>query len=212
LESPLSEGQHRLLTAAFGRGAEDASRVLARWLGRSVRLEVSAVEQLSMEEASEVLGPGETLVAVCAMEIRGALDGLLLLVVEERSGLALVDMLLGQSPGLTTEWGELEQSAAKETANIVGCAYLNSLAARLPTSSAEQGALRPGPPSFRVEFAASLLEFVLMDQAMSRDRLILIKSRFTTEGASLDWFLLFVPGASAFGGLLAGLASPEIEH
>jgi chemotaxis protein CheC len=212
LELPLSEGQRRLLAATFGRGAEEASLALARWLGRPVRLEVSAVEQLSLEEASVVLGPGETLVAACAMEMRGPLDGQLLLVFEDRYGLALVDMLLGQPPGTTTEWGELEQSAAKETANIVGCAYLNSLAAHLPTSEAEPGALRPGPPSFRVEFAASLLEFVLIDQAMARDRLLLIKSRFTAEGTALDWFLIFVPGASAFGGLLADLASPQIEH
>jgi chemotaxis protein CheC len=211
LESPLTKGQRRLLTAAFGRGAEDASLALARWLGRPVHLEVSAVEQLSLDEASEVLGPGETLVAACAMEMRGALDGQLLLVFEDRSGLALVDMLLGQAPGTSTEWGEFEQSAAKETANIVGCSYLNSLAARLPTTVGESGALVPGPPSFRVEFAASLLEFVLMDQAMARDRLLLIKSRFTAEGAALDWSLLFVPGALAFGGLLAGLASPDAE-
>jgi chemotaxis protein CheC len=212
LESRLSEGHRLLLTVAFDRGAEDASLALARWLSRPVRLEVSAVEQVSLEEASEVLGPGETLVVACAMEMHGALDGQLLLVFEERSGLALVDMLLGQAPGTTTEWGELEQSAAKETANIVGCAYLNSLAAHLPTVDAEPGALVPGPPSFHVEFAASLLEFVLMDQAITGDRLLLFKSRFTAEQAALDWSLLFVPGASAFGGLLASLASPEVEH
>ena len=33
-------------------------------------------------------------------------------------------------------WGELEQSAAKETTNIVGCAYVNALAAHLPARAA----------------------------------------------------------------------------
>jgi chemotaxis protein CheC len=186
--------------------------VLSRWLSRPVHLDVSVVEQVSLEEASEVLGPGETLLAACEMEMHGTLDGNLLFVFEERSGLALADMLLGQAPGTTTAWGELEQSAAMETANLVGCAYLNSLAAHLPIIDAKPASLVPGPPSFRVEFAASLLEFVLMEQAITGDRLLLVKNRFTAERAALDWSLLFVPGASAFGGLLAGLASSEVEH
>ena len=70
-----------------------------------------------------------------------------------------------------TTWGELEQSAANETANIVGCAYLNSLAAQLPRSAGSRPTptrpILPSPPSFRHEFAGSLLEFALMDQAIS---------------------------------------------
>jgi chemotaxis protein CheC len=205
LEIPLSDGHRRLLLAILERGAEDASHALSRWLGRPVRLEISSVEEVPLEEATEILGPGETLVASCAMALRGGLDGLLLLVFEDRSGLALVDMLLGQPAGTTETWGELEQSAAKETANIVGCAYLNSLAAHLPADAADRGQLAPGPPIFRHEFAASLLEFALMDQASVSDRLLLINSRFTAEAAELDWSLLFIPGSHSLGGLLSAL-------
>ena len=41
--------------------------------------------------------------------------------------------------GTATEWGELEQSAAMETTNIVGCAYLNALAAHLPGKMSRGG-------------------------------------------------------------------------
>jgi chemotaxis protein CheC len=197
LELPLPEDREKLLKAIFARGAEDASRALSHWLGSHVRLVVNAVEEVDLAEASELLGPGDALVAACAMELSGGLTGQILLVFEDRSGLALVDLLLQQPLGTTTEWGELAQSAARETANIVGCAYLNSLAAHLPGLAGGETPLVPGPPSFRHEFAASLLEFALMDQAIASDRLLLINSQFSTEQAVLDWSLLFVPGVES---------------
>ena len=56
------------------------------------------------------------------MGLSGPLGGQILLVFEDRAGLALADLLLHQPVGTTTEWTELERSAAQETTNIVGCA------------------------------------------------------------------------------------------
>lgn len=209
MEPTLSDSQARLLAAIFGRGAGDASEALSRWLGRPVRVAVDAVDQVDLAEASEILGPGDTLVAACPMELTGALTGQVILVFEDRSGLATVDLLLGQPIGTTASWGELEQSAAKETANIVGCAYLNSLAAHLPALAAgpagATASLLPGPPGFRHEFAASLLQFALMDQAALGDRLLVINTTFSTEEARLDWSLLFVPSGASLAILRASL-------
>jgi chemotaxis protein CheC len=209
LELTLSDRQKRLLAAIFGRGAGDASLALSRWLGRPVQVTVGAVEQVDLADASEVLGPGDTLVAACPMELTGVLTGQLILVFEDRSGLATVDLLLHQPVGTTSVWGELEQSAARETANIVGCAYLNSLAGHLPALTGETGShtasLLPGPPGFRHEFAASLLEFALMDQATSSDHLLVINSTFSIDDARLDWSLLFIPSGASLETLQASL-------
>lgn len=211
METHLTETQRRFLATIFERGAENATQALSGWLGRPVRLAVSAVRQVDMEEAPEVLGPADALVAACAMEVRGPLDGLLILVFEDRAGLALVDLLLHQPLGTTTTWGEMEQSAARETANIVGCSYLNSLAAHLPSITGRSAAaaapdtFTPGPPGFRHEFAASLLEFALMDQAAESDRLLLIDTQFLADETRLEWTLLLVPSAGALATLAAAL-------
>src|SRR5947209_14296995 len=162
----LTDAHRRLLRMIFDRGAEGASLALSKWLGREVRLAVSDVEVTELERAGELLGPPEALVAACVMGLTGRLTGSLLLVFEDRAGLALVDVLLHQPLGTTTAWGELEQSAARETTNIVGCAYVNALAAHLPGLSGGTGApgpeaddseLVPTPPTFFHEFAGSLL-------------------------------------------------------
>jgi chemotaxis protein CheC len=216
----LSKLQCRLLWMIFERGAESASQALSKWLGEEVRLTISEVEQVDLTEAAEVLGPPETLVAGCSMGLSGPLSGQILLVFEERAGLALVDLLTHQPIGTTTEWGELEQSAAQETTNIVGCAYLNALAAHLPakmsrggavTSAASGEELVPTPPTFLREFAGSLLEFALMEQAMEFDQVLLVHTAFAAgrQELNLNWTLLLIPDRASLRALSAGLTELE---
>jgi chemotaxis protein CheC len=214
----LSDPQRRLLRMTFERGAHAASRALSKWLGQEVHLAVSEVELVELTEVADLLGPADSLVAACTMGLTGQLSGLLLLIFEDSSGLALVDLLLGQPLGTTNVWSALEISAAKETTNIVGCAYLNELATHLPTrlsiegrekSSSRTGGteLVPTPPTFVHEFAGSLLQFALMDQVGELDEVMLIHSRFGTAQSALNlqWTLLFIPGRTSLHDLLEAL-------
>jgi chemotaxis protein CheC len=203
----------RMLRAIFERGAESASQALSKWLGADVRLTVSAVDRVELAAAADVLGPPEALVAACAMGLGGPLGGRMILVFQDRSGLALVDLLLNQPVGTTTAWGDVERSAAMETTNIVGCAYLNALAAHLPSGLKADGAagaeLTPSPPVFFHEFAGSLLEFALMDQAVELDEVLLVRSAFSASRADLDldWTLLVVPDRRSLQALTTSLSS-----
>jgi len=211
--STLTDQARRRLSSIFERGAEDASAALSKWLDQPATIRTCEVDEVDIAEAAELLGPADELVAACSMELLGRITGSLLLVFEDRSGLALADLLLRQPAGTAKSWGELEQSAANETANIVGCAYLNSLAAHLPRSDGDladadaDATILPSPPSFRHEFAGSLLEFALMDQALELDRLILIKTRFEAEERKLDWSLLLVPSSESLGWLASALSA-----
>jgi chemotaxis protein CheC len=183
---------------------------------------VNEVELVELEQATELLGPAELLVTACAMGLTGRLTGLILLIFEDLAGFGLVDLLLHQPVGTTKTWGDLEQSAAKETINIVGCAYVNALAAHLPgivSSRSEQvekppvggGDLVPTPPVFVQEFAGSLLQFALMEQAIELDQLLLIHSQFggARQGLNLNWTLLFIPSRESLQMLAASLAQLE---
>jgi chemotaxis protein CheC len=213
----LSGSQCRLLWIIFERGAESASQALSKWIGQEVRLSISEVELVELAQAAEVLGPPETLVAACAMGLTGPLGGQILLVFEDRSGLALVDLLLHQPIGTSTSWGELERSAAQETTNIVGCTYLNALGAHLPTGmgrrdigggGAAAEALIPTPPCFLQDFAGSLLESALMEQALELDEVLLVQSTFDSsqQDLKLNWTLLFIPDRASLRALAAALS------
>jgi chemotaxis protein CheC len=213
----LTDVQRHLLRMIFDRGAEGASLALSKWLGHEVHLTVSEVELVELDQAGQLLGPAEALVAACSMGLTGRLTGWILLVFEDCAGLALVDMLLQQPLGTTTSWGEIEQSAAKETTNILGCAYANALAAHLPATPwhtvavGDAGELVPTPPTFFHEFAGSLLEFVLMEQAVELDQVLLIRSEFKVNRreSNLNWTLLFIPTRDSLHLLVASLLQLE---
>jgi chemotaxis protein CheC len=193
----LSEQQLADLTMLFRHGSDDASVALSRWLGRPARISVEQIEQIPLSEATAVLGDTDGPVCFCAMALEGRLTGELVLAFDDASGLALADLLLERPVGTATEWGEVEQSAALETANIIGCAYLNALARSFRETDSEAPDLLPSPPRFVRDFAESLMEFALMNQAIDSDVVFLTRTAFHIEQTPVDCNLLFVPDAAS---------------
>ena len=200
-ENALTERQLETLGRALHSGAGEASEALGRWIGKPTSIQFDGVQQLPLPEASGVLGEGDELVCFCVAEMRGRLAGQIALAFDDTSGLALADLLLNQPRGTAAEWGEMETSAALETANIMGCAYLNSLARTLPVEDDKTSELLPSPPSFRRDFAQSLIEFALMDQMVVSTQVLLARVEFHIDGEPVDWTVLLVPDAESMSNL-----------
>ena len=194
-QTPLSERQLEQLYAVIDRGAQQASSALTTWIGRPSLIRVESLDQLPLNEATTVLGESEDPVCFCAMSVTGWLCGQLILAFDDASGLALANLVLHNSAREpeSGEWGEVEQSAAMETANILGCAFLNALASHSAEFIDTEGELIPSPPCFNRDFAESLLQFALMGQAAEHSTVFLTRTRFEVEDTPLNWTLLFVP-------------------
>ena len=179
--------------ALFARAADQASTALSKWLGRPTRITIRDVRSVPLEHAVSLLGPVDMPLVACAMRIAGAVDGVLMLACDDTSGLALADLLLGHAAGVGRDWGDLETSALVETANIIGCAYLNALA-----ESAADGAetLLPSPPWFARDYAGAIMETAVLPQAMLADEVFLTHTDFTIEDAPITCSLLLVPVAA----------------
>jgi chemotaxis protein CheC len=203
----LDAKQWAALEASFHRGAAEASQSLAKWIGKPSLIELDSLEQLPLEEATGLLAAGDDPICFCAAEMNGLLTGEMILAFDDACGLVLADMLLDRPAGTTGEWDELATSAALETANILCCAYLNSLSESFARAG-EAAELLPSPPKFRREFAESLLEFALMGQAIARDEVVLARTRFEIDATRVNWTLLFVPDAPSLA-LLPELLESE---
>ena len=179
------------LTAALPPAIQHASQAFSVWLDRPATISVDRVERLSLPDAADAWGEATDLVCCLTVEFTGSLTGCMLIAFDSPSGLMLADLLLQQPVGTASEWGELEISAALETANIVCCACLNALAERLPTSAS--GPLLPQPPEFRQDFAASLLQAALMNQASHRDELIIAHAQFAIDNEAINGHLIVLP-------------------
>lgn len=179
-------------TDLFHRAADEASTALSKWLGRRTRISIRDVRGLPLEEAVGVLGAGDMPLVACAMRISGAVDGVLVMACDDEAGLALADLLLGRDAGSSQEWGEIETSAAVETANIIGCAYLNAMA---EGDRGGHDTLLPSPPWFVRDYAAAVMEAIVMPQAMVANEVFLTHTDFVIEDSPITCSLLFVPEA-----------------
>lgn len=193
----LDDRQLRALTIVLRHGEDEASAALSKWLGRPASISVEQVQQLPLADTTAVLGPPDAPIGSCAMAVYGPITGQLVLAFDDASGLALADMLLGKAVGSSTTWGELEQSAALETTNIIGCAYLNALVHFFRAGAGAAPELVPSPPKFTRDFAAAILQFAMMNQAMASDVVFLTRTEFCIEGAPVNWNLLFIPDADS---------------
>ncbi len=177
----------------FRCAAVEASAALSKWLGRPTTIAINTVAALPLPEAVGMLGAGDLPLVACAMHITGPFTGLLVLTCDDTSGLALAEMILAGAGGSGRDWDDLQRSALVETANIIGCAYLNTVAR--PAESGETDAIMPSPPWFIRDYAAAVMQSIVMTQAISSDKVFLTHSDFAIAGSPVTCSLIFVPEA-----------------
>jgi len=201
----LTDHQLELFGRALHECADETCQALSRWIRKPCTIRVDSVEQLPLNEATEVLGSPEQPMCFCVTDVRGWLTGHLILAFGDASGLALTDLLLDQESGTASHWGEMETSAALETANILGSAYLNALVRALPSVEGADSGLLPTPPRFLREFAESLVQFVLMEQIATESSALMARAQLHIDGEPVDWTLLLVPDARSMTALRLAL-------
>ncbi len=156
-------------------------------------IDVPNVKICSVAEAATSVGSRTSVVAAVLMHVLGDLTGRSLLIFEKDCALRLADLLLNRTPGLTKVFAELEQSAVKETANILTGAYLNGLSDLLGLM------LIPSVPSLAIDVCAAILSTTYLGQGDERSQVIILDTRFRfdpgDEGMSGHFVLLPDPAS-----------------
>lgn len=183
----LAQGGHEAVTAALREaeldalkevaniGAGHAATALNQLIGRRVMIDVPEVEICTIERAATAIGNAESVVAAVLLQMLGDLTGRCLMLFDKNGALELVDTLLKREPGTTRMFADLEQSALKETANILTGAYMGGLSDLLGLM------LIPSVPSLAVDMGAAVLSTAYLSFGTDRDRVIILDTRFHFE-------------------------------
>ena len=123
----LSELQLDALREVASIGAAHAATALSQMTERATMIAVPEIKVMQLGSVGSLVGDSHRVVVVVSMHMLGDLTGHILLMAPEDDTRLLCDLLLRRDRGTTTVLEELEQSSFKETANIVGGAYLNAL-------------------------------------------------------------------------------------
>lgn len=174
-------------------GSGNAGTALSAMLGQPVDISVPAASAMPLADAVEAAGDPEAEATGVVLPIFGDLDATVLLLFPPDDEATLCG-LLGVEPG--TEDG---RSALGEIGNILGCSYVNSLAAMTGL------AIEPRPPETVADMVGAIMASVLAVQADQTNHALLMDSRLIVEGQSCELTFLLLPSLGGIDELLGRL-------
>ena len=185
----LKESQLDAMREVANIGAGHAATALSQMTNRKIMITVPRVNVRPLEEACDIIGTPNDVVAAVLMHMMGDLTGRALLLFPESAARTLCDFLLRRELGTTTSFGTMEQSGLKEAGNILGSAYLNALSDFMGMM------LVPSVPSLVIDLNGAILTAAHLNFGQERDYAFCVETSFRVEGAteSLGGHFLLLP-------------------
>ena len=185
----LKESQLDAMREVANIGAGHAATALSQMTNRTIMISVPRVKIKPLEDAGDMLGPPDQVVASVLMHMMGDLTGRAMLLFPEPAALVLCDYLFRRERGTTTGFGEMEQSSLKEAGNILASAYLNALSDFMGMM------LVPSVPSLVIDLSGAILTSAHLNFGHNRDYTFCVETSFRVEGEAqpLAGHLLLLP-------------------
>jgi chemotaxis protein CheC len=200
----LKESQLDAMREVANIGAGHAATALSQMTNRKIMITVPRVNVRPLEEASEIIGTRDQVVAAILMHMMGDLTGRALLMFPQRSAQTLCDFLLRRESGTTQTFGEMEKSGLKEAGNILASAYLNALSDFMGMM------LVPSVPSLVIDLSGAVLTSAHLNFGHDRDYAFCVETSFRVEGASepLGGHFLLLPDMASLRSIFDAIRLP----
>jgi chemotaxis protein CheC len=181
-------------------GTARAAEGLSGMIDQPVSIGTMGIEQVKFAEAQFLAGDPQDTVAAIYLEFEGGLNGIIVLVFDIPAATTLVDLLMMQEVGTTTEIDEMGISALGEVGNQGGSAFLNALADAMGLSA------MISPPAVLLDMAAAVLNTVVTHASMTSEEVIAIRTSFSISGNELSGYFLVLPDSASLQTMAGGLA------
>ena len=173
----LKESQLDAMREVANIGAGHAATALSGMTNRTIMITVPRVFVRPVEEACDLVGDPDTVVAAVLMHMMGDLTGRTLLMFPEQSARTLSDILFRREAGATTAFGPMEQSGLKEVGNILVSAYMTALSDFMGMM------LVPSVPSLVVDLSGAILTTTYLNFGHDRDFVFCVETSFNVSGS-----------------------------
>lgn len=186
-----------ILREMFISGTRESSDVMSRWTGQPIELTVERVQRVPLELATSEMKLGDEVLAMVVLNLEGAVGATFVLMFGQQEGKCMAARLARTIPAPNFPWSELEKSALMETGNILACAYVNVMTEMLPEE------IRLSEPYFVQDYAASVLQQAVSEQAADADHVIVCETGFQYAKEPVSWKSLLIPDKRFEHALLA---------
>ncbi|GAB4445814.1 MAG: chemotaxis protein CheC [Anaerolineae bacterium] len=165
-------GDHVDFFQLLGAAMQNVARGLTEMVGRPISINTTNVERIPLGKVPDWLGDPEAEMVGVYLLIDGDIAGQVILMFSLEQTLRLVDLLLGEPTGTTTELDDLARSAIAETGNLATSYFLNEVAKLTNTD------VRPSPPAVMVDMLGAIFDVVTAPMAAIGDELIVVEAEF----------------------------------
>jgi chemotaxis protein CheC len=173
-----------LLYQAMAHVADD----LTTLTGRLLEINSLVIETIPLKNLAGVAADAEMeAVGIYLLLTDEALSGEAVIILSPADAMRLVDWLLEEPPGTTTQLDTLEHSALAEFGNQALSSFLNTLADSTGMT------LRLSPPGVMVDVIGAIFEAVAMSAAALSDEVLVIKTEFVNDERSLTVQFWVIP-------------------
>jgi chemotaxis protein CheC len=182
---------------------QSAANALSEMALREITAVSPEVRMVDLSHLSMVAGDPERAVVAVYLGVEGDLHGHILMAYSEEMALGLVDMLMDQQEGTTTELGEIEISALAEAGNVAGSFFLTTIADWSGLT------LPPTPPVVIHEMCGAILGTLASELALqAHEQAMVIDAQFTCDGQVVDASFFMFPGSELIE-MVGAAKSPE---
>jgi len=179
------------LQTIAGEGMHSAAQGFSDLLGHNVEVTQPNVRLVPLLDIPKIVGGPEKEAIGIYLRAEGEIPGQIMLIIPFQKSLELVDLLMDQPTGTTTQLGSLERSALGEVGNLTGTFFLN-VVSRMTGVSA-----RPTPPVVLVDMVGAILDIIVATSGGISDHVLLLEANFVDGTRSVEAEFWVIPDSLA---------------
>lgn len=168
-------------------GIHNAARGFSGLLGQTLTVVNPTVRLVPLFDIPSMSGGPEREAIGIYLRAEGDLSGQIMMIIPYQKALELVDLLLGEPIGTTTQLGSYERSALAEVGNQAGTFFLNSVAKIISVS------LRPSPPAVMVDMVGAILDIIVATHGGITDQVMLLQADIMNGDRSIETNFWVIP-------------------
>ena len=168
-------------------GTGNAATAISQVLRKRTRMSLPAVYILGYNEAIEMIGTPEEIVAAVLVKMSGEINGIMLFILKMDFINAILESVMSKEIKQYMDLTEMEKSALEEIGNIIISSYVNAL------SGLTGVAIGLSIPSIAVNMLGGILSVPMAEFGYETDKLMMINGKFIVDNRVLDSNLLMMP-------------------
>ena len=187
------------------KGVTNAVSGLSQMCEAHIKVSSIDAKQIPVMSIPDLLGGPEAMVAGVYLQMSGSGAGHIVIVCPPSAAFDMIDMLMDEPQGTTSEFDEMEQSVLGEVGNVMGSQFLNTLA------DATGLDLRVSPPAVMMDMSASILDATLADLLSQTNEILMLDTTFGTDDRQINGKFLALPNPELQAKLFVRLGMPAAK-